>query len=302
MKKKRLIPKSLLPGDKIGIVAPASPFNKNKFYKGLNILESLGFQTYLPEGLFEKKGYLAGSDMHRAFIFNSLFADKAVNAIFCARGGFGSLKILPLIDYETIRKNPKILVGFSDVSAILSAIYKESGLVAFHGPVVTTLADSDKRSIASIQSAVSSSTIIEMVFKDSVEIKPGIASGTVLGGNLTTLCHLVGTPFEPDFNRSILFIEEKGEAPYRIDRMLTQMKMAGCFNGLAGLMLCFFEACGAYSEICSMVEEIFRDKDIPIVAGIEAGHGKTNITIPTGIDATLDTTHRRLIFHESATR
>ena len=302
MKKKRLIPKSLLPGDKIGIVAPASPFNNNKFDNGLNVLESFGFQTYLPEGLFEKKGYLAGSDIHRANIFNSLFADDTVDAVFCARGGFGVLKILPLIDYELIRKNPKIFVGFSDVSALLSTVYKKCGLVTFHGPMVTTLADLDKESKASIQSVVSSCARVVMAFKNSVVIKHGVCSGTVLGGNLTTLCHLLGTPYEPDFNGSILFIEEKGEAPYRIDRMLTQMKMAGCFDGLAGMILCSFEACGAYDEICSIAAEIIGDKDIPVVAGIEAGHGKTNITIPTGMDATLDTTDGLLTFHDSVTR
>lgn len=302
MKKKRLIPKFLLPGDKVGIVAPASHFDKDRFYKGIRVLESLGFQAYLPEGLFEKKGYLAGSDIHRATMFNSLFADDTVSAIFCARGGFGSLKILPLIDYELIRKNPKILVGFSDISAVLSTVYKKCGLVAFHGPMITTLADADQRSINALQSVISSPDRIEITLKDSVIINPGICYGTVLGGNLTTLCHLSGTPYQPDFKGSILFIEENGEAPYRIDRMLTQMKMAGCFDDLAGLILCSFESCGAYDEIISIVEEIIGDKDIPVITGIEAGHGKTNITIPTGMDATLDTTRGLLTFHESVVR
>jgi len=302
MGKKRIIPKSVLPGDTIGIVAPASPFDKNKFYKGLNVIESLGFKIFLPEGLFKKHGYLAGSDSHRASVFNNLFADKTVDAIFCARGGFGSLKILPLIDYETVRRNPKIFVGFSDISAVLSVIYNECGLIVFHGPVVTTLEDADERSIGSVMSAVSSGDVIEMIFKDGFEIKSGIASGKVVGGNLTTLCHLVGTPFEPDFNGNILFIEERGEAPYRIDRMLTQMKMAGCFDGLAGLIICFFESCGSYRKICKIVEEIFSDKDIPVIGGAEAGHGKTNLTIPIGIEAVLDTSRLALNFIEPATR
>ena len=136
--------------------------------------------------------------------------------------------------------------------------------------------------------------------KDIV-IKPGVSSGVVVGGNLTTLCHLVGTPYTPHFNGKILFLEDRGEAPYRIDRMLTQMKLAGCFEGIKGLFLGSFEACGKLDDIFQIVQEVFKNINIPILSGFEIGHTRVNITVPMGLRATLDADRKILIFHEPAT-
>jgi len=299
--KKSVKPPRLMQGDTVGIVAPAGPFDPKKFMKGKAVLELMGFRTFFDEGIFQKHGLFAGTDVQRADQVNRLFADPAIRAIVCARGGYGSMRILPFLDFETIQKSPKIFVGFSDISVLLSVLDNRCGLVTFHGPVVTTLASAIEETIAAMRTALKSNTALELTPKKGIVIKSGVSSGIVAGGNLTTLCHLVGTPYAPRFNGKILFIEDVGEVPYRIDRMLTQMKLAGCFEGLKGLFLGSFEECGQLDEIFRIVQEIFRDVNIPILAGFEIGHGRVNVTIPIGLEATLDTDQQILTFHEPAT-
>jgi len=294
-------PPRLKPGDTIGIAAPAGPFDSEKFMKGKTVLESMGFQTFFDEGIFQKHGFLAGTDIQRANQVNRLFADPIVQAIFCARGGYGSMRILPLINFKIIQKNPKIFFGFSDISALLSVLYDQCGLVTFHGPVVTTLANATEKTLTALQTALTSPTALELTPGNGKVIKPGVCSGLVAGGNLTTLCHLVGTSYTPNLKGKILLLEDVGEMPYRIDRMLTQMKLAGCFNEIAGLILGTFKECGHLNEIVEIFSHIFEDKDIPILAGFEMGHGEHNLTIPMGLRATLDTDNKRLLFHEPAT-
>jgi len=296
-----LIPPRLRRGDTIGIVAPASHFDLEKFNRGITVLKSMGFNTSIPEILFKKKGYFAGSDLNRAEMVNRYFADPTIKAIMCARGGYGSIRILSLLDYKIIQKNPKIFIGFSDVSALLSTLYLRCRLVTFHGPTVTTLGNSDDRTKDSLLSMITSGDKPKIVIKNGITIQPGSASGPVLGGNLNTLCHLLGTGFQPDFKGCILFLEDRGEAPYRIDRMLSQMKLAGCFNSLAGFILGNFKECGDTDEIIGIADGIFKDDKIPIIAGLEVGHGKRNLAIPTGLNATVDTEQKLLFFNEPGT-
>ena len=298
---KKIRPGRLAAGDRIGIVAPASPFDKEKYYQGLAVLESMGFATFATDDIFRKEGYLAGPDDHRASTINRFFADESIKAIVCTRGGFGSIRILHLLDYPTIQKNPKIFVGYSDVSAILSVFCTKCNMVTFHGPMVTTLGDATQKTKDALFSAFSSDKKVEITPKMGVVIKPGNASGAVSGGNLTTLCHLVGTPFAHSAKGGILFLEDRGEASYRIDRMLTQMRLAGYFDKLKGLILGSFEGCGEIDEIYTIVDNIFKDKQFPFLAGFELGHGRDNITIPLGIEATLDTERNMLSFHEAPT-
>ena len=298
--KKSVKPVRLKPGDTIGIVAPAGPFDPEKFIKGRAVLESMGFRTVFDETIFQKHGFLAGTDAQRADQVNRLFADGTVQAVACARGGYGSMRILGFLDFETIQKNPKIFVGFSDISVLLSVLHDRCDLVTFHGPVVTTLAHADKETVAAMEWAMTSDTPLELAPENGMVVRSGLASGLVAGGNLTTLCHLVGTPYAPSFKGKILLLEDLGEAPYRIDRMLTQMKLAGCFDGMAGLILGSFESCGPPSEIYALVGDIFEDMNIPVMAGFEFGHGRRNIMIPLGLGATLDTGKERLLFHEAA--
>jgi muramoyltetrapeptide carboxypeptidase len=186
-KDKPIRPPRLNPDDTIGIVAPASPFDQDIFNRGLNILESMGFRTVVPDEVFEKNGYLAGSDALRAKLVERLFKDPSVNAIVCAKGGFGCLRILPLLDFDVMRENPKVFIGLSDITALLAAITARSGLVTFHGPVVTTLAEAPEFTRHSLMAAISTDTHLEVTPGNAVTIKSGNARGPVIGGNLTTL-------------------------------------------------------------------------------------------------------------------
>jgi muramoyltetrapeptide carboxypeptidase len=295
------MPARIKPGDTIGIVAPAGPFDRQTFLRGVRILEDMGFQIFIPPGLFEKNRYLAGSDNHRVQFVNQLFADTSVDAIICARGGYGSMRILPMLDYDAIQNNPKVFIGFSDITILLSVLVSRCNLVTFHGPVVTSLADASKETKCSLFSNVTSDSNLEIKLFSGETIIPGVAAGEVCGGNLTMLCHLVGTPFAPDFENKILFLEDRGEAPYRIDRMLVHMALAGCFKGLSGIILGTFEECGPIEEVIKIVVEVFEKYSIPILAGLDAGHGRHNLTIPLGIEATLDADRHSLTYHRAAT-
>jgi muramoyltetrapeptide carboxypeptidase len=294
-------PPRLKPGDTIGIVAPASPFDRKTFDQGIRSLESMGFQTCVPDEIFEKNGYLAGSDSHRAGLVMQFFKDYRVNALLCARGGFGSLRILPLLDFNIIRQNPKVFVGHSDITALLAAITAKSRLVTFHGPLVTTLANAPEMTCSTLLTAISSNAIVELKPAQGIALKAGRARGRVIGGNLTTLCHMLATPFEPRFENHILLLEDRGEAHYRIDRMLFQMKLAGCFKGVAGLVLGSFQDCGSLDGIFRIFEAHFQDMSLPILAGFDVGHGPQNMTMPVGLEATLDADEQILSFDQPAT-
>lgn len=294
-----VLPESLRPGDAIGIAAPAGSFDADQFRRGIKVIEALGFKTVIPGGLFEQRRYLAGSDEHRAGILNGLFADNAVKAIMCARGGFGSLKLLSLLDYAAIRNNPKIFAGFSDITALLSVIGEKTGLVTFHAPVITSLADAGEKTTAALASAFMSVEAIEITIEAGAIIAPGLASGAVRGGNLAALCQLVGTPYQPNFRESILLLEDVNEPAYRIDRMLSQMRLAGCLEGVAGILLGRFDRCGDIQEIYDVIRDGFTDS-IPILAGLPVGHNGENLPLPLGLTATLDADRARLRYHSPA--
>jgi len=250
-------PLFLKPGDCIGIVAPASPFDKTDFFSGIGILENMGFQVKFPEGIFARSGYLAGSEVDRAAQVNAAFADSTVHAIVCARGGYGSMQILPYLDYAAIGRHPKLLMGFSDITALLCALYQRSGLISCHGPVVTTLKHAGPKTLASVFNMLTLNELPAIHPESGITLSPGKASGPVICGNLTTLCHLVGTPFQPKLDGHILIVEDTGEKPYRIDRMLTQMQLAGVFDGLCGLGIGAFENCGEVDEVFEIIVRIF---------------------------------------------
>lgn len=295
------LPARIGPGDTIGIVAPAGPFDRDTFERGTKHLEKLGFRVFIPPDLLDAHGYLAGSDSHRARFVNQLFADKRIDAIICARGGYGSIRVLPLLDYRTIADNPKVFIGFSDITVLLTVLTERCGVATFHGPVVTSLADAPVETRQSLMQAVSSDAGLEIKAAKGRTINPGSASGIVCGGNLATLCHLVGTPFAPTFDNRILFLEDCTEAPYRIDRMLAHMKLAGCFENLAGIVLGYFKDCGSLDGIYNIVAETFRAERFPIFAGLDAGHINHNRTLPFGIEATLDADAHCLSYHRAAT-
>lgn len=294
-------PPRLHSGDTIGIAAPASPFDRQDFERGVAVLESMGYRVKIPESLFLRDGYLAGSDGERASQLMQLFEDEKVAAVFCVRGGFGSMRLLPLLDFETIRAQQKILIGFSDITALLVAIYGKCSTVTFHGPLVTTLNNHSEKTCSGLVNAVGSGDRLALKPSKPQVLNHGKASGQVSGGNLTSLCHLMGTPYEPCFDGHLLFLEDRGEAPYRIDRMLSQLHLGGHLDGVAGVILGSFLDCGPIEEVHTIVTEAFRRSGVPILAGFDIGHGADNITVPIGIKADLDTEDAGLRFQEPAT-
>lgn len=281
------------------MAAPASPFDRSRFETGLRLLQNLGFHVRVPDAVRDRDTYLAGPDRQRAGLINGLFADPEVRLIWCARGGYGSMRMLPFVDYDFIRDHPKPLVGSSDATALLTALYTRCHMPVFHGPMVVSLADEDEAVCENVHSVFTAAAAPVIEAAPAVALRSGSASGIVIGGNLTTLSHLTGTPFEPDFSGHLLFLEDIREAPYRLDRMLTQMKMAGKLSRISGLLLGRFLECGSMEEIHAIVENICKDLDFPVLAQIPAGHGQPNFTLPMGVEATLDADAGTLRYHGS---
>ena len=294
-------PPCLKAGDTIGIAAPSGPFDRDLFDKGMEVLQGLGFEVHVPSAIFDQNGYLAGPDEARAKVINTLFGDSDIQGILCARGGYGATRVLPYLEWDAIRRHPKIFVGFSDITVLHNAILGRTGLVTFHGPMGTTLATATQESIASLQQVLMSGAPTTLAPPDAIVLQPGEATGRIVGGNLTLLCHLVGTPYQVPFAGGLLFIEDITEAPCRIDRMLVQMSLAGCFEDVAGLVLGQFTECGEQEEIHDVFMRIFGPLGIPVVAGFPFGHGQQNVTLPIGLEARLTTRPPRLAYLERAT-
>lgn len=294
------LPRVLRPGDTLAVVAPASPFDRASFDDGVQVLGDMGFQLYIPEEIFDKSDYLAGSDHNRADLINRLFVDPAVAGIVCARGGYGALRILPLLDAQAISSHPKVFVGFSDITVLLSFLVSRCQMVAFHGPTVATLGRGDGATQRGFVSALTDAAPLAVSAATRHVIRPGAAAGRFWCGNLTLLCHLTGTAFQPDLRGGVLLIEDQGEAPYRIDRMLTHMRLAGCFDGLVGLALGSFTNCGGIDTIGRIVADRLGGLGIPIVGGFDVGHAQVNLTVPVGLPVQLDADMGRLTFNQSA--
>jgi muramoyltetrapeptide carboxypeptidase len=288
-------PPRLRRGDTVALWAPASPAARTSINKGAAILSGLGLKVEVPAAVSKRHGYLAGTDAQRAEAFNALVADPAITAVFCARGGYGSLRVLDLLDLDGLARSPKVLVGFSDATALLAAANRRCNLAVFHGPMAATVTDRDA---AGLREALMGTGPV--LLEGRLALRPGKAAGPVVGGNLTTFCHLIGTAFEPRLDGAIWFIEDRGEAPYRIDRMLTHMKMAGRMDGLAGIALGQFTDCGDIEAIYRLVLDTCPE--IPILAGLDAGHGSPNLTLPLGPEAVLDAGKCRLRYRGSATK
>ena len=295
-------PPSLRPGDRVGVLSPASPCPAQELEAGCVILKKLGLEVVSHAGGESfQPDYLAGSDEYRASRFNEFVQDPEIKGILCARGGYGSLRILPDIAYEQLRATPKSLVGFSDITALLLACHVKTGLVCYHGPTVSTLATSDQETIESFWRALSSNATVELLFAEAVCLRLGRCEGPVLGGNLTTLIHLLGTSFLPSLAGAILFLEDRGEKLYRIDRMLTQLIHTGLAQEISGLILGDFSENGPRDELNDLVQERFASASFPILSGAPVGHGRRNLTLPLGLPATLDAGAGTLTYHQSAT-
>ncbi|MBP2020993.1 muramoyltetrapeptide carboxypeptidase [Clostridium punense] len=290
-------PRPLKNGDTVGIVAPSSPTrNLDSIEKSVKVLEEQGFKVEVGDSCRDRYGHLSGSDEVRARDINKMFWDKSIQGIFCIRGGYGTPRILDMLDYDNIRKNPKIFLGYSDITAIHIALNQICNLVTFHGPMTVSdmIDDFDSFSKESYLKAITSTEPLGNLSNPSgVEIKslnPGTAQGKIVGGNLSLIASTMGTPFEINTKGKILLIEDIGEYTYAIDRMLTQLKLAGKFEDCNGIILGDFRDCEPeHKDYGLSLMQVFKDIIVPAnkptIYNVMAGHCNPKLTIPLGVEA-----------------
>ena len=295
--KDKIKPMALKSGDTIAITSPAGAvWDEPQIEVFASILRSFGFNVVFGKTLKEKFGYFAGTDELRANEINELFADKMVKGIFCMKGGWGCARILDKIDYDLIEKNPKVLIGFSDITALLIAITAKTGLVTFHGPVGNSGWNDFCKSIFTNVVMTPKSFIYPenpLTENKSTLINSGKASGILYGGNLTVVNSLIGSPYLPDWKNKILFLEEVKEEPYSIDRMLTQLKQSGILNSINGLVFGKCVKCLAEEPLKSftfqeVILQHIQPLGIPAFYGAMIGHIENKLTVPLGIMASID--------------
>lgn len=297
IEKTTLIPKALKPGDLIGITAPAGCiWNKSHVEKVETILQDMGFKTQVGKTVYLQEGYLAGDDKTRAAELMAMFADQSVKAILTMRGGWGCARILDLLDYEEIKNNPKIVMGFSDITSLINAIYQKTGLITYHGPCGYsswgdfTVEQMTYALIGGKPYTMKNPTSNKTDLKTWVN---GTAQGRLIGGNLTVMVSMIGTEYEPHWGGKLLFLEEIGEEPYRVDRMLWQMKQAGVFKQINGLIIGSFRKCEPEEPHKSFtLEEVFQQHfehaGFPVYQGASFGHIAPKFTLAIGTHAQMD--------------
>ena len=316
-RKKRLFPRRLQPGDTIGMITPGSYISDESLEKAVNNALKLGFKVKMGKHIRARRGFNAGTDQQRLDDLHLMFSDDTVGGIWCARGGYGCSRLLPFIDYKLISRNPKALIGYSDVTALLNAIYHKTGLIGFHGPVgaseLTPYTETQFRAVVMEGKAPYAIPLSEdnMEKEDGAyrtyTIKTGKAKGILIGGNLSLLAALAGTEYLPDAKGKLVFMEDIGEKPYRIDRMLTQLRQAWGLNQAAGIAMGIYADCQPREGEPSLsLEETVRDRtenlDIPAIYGLSFGHIDDQCTLPVGIEAELDVEEQRLTLLEAAVR
>ena len=307
-------------GDTVGIVAPASaPPDPRTIDRSVEVLEQLGFKVRLAPNVRKRWGFLAGSDRDRAADLMRMFVDRQVKAILCVRGGYGSARLLPLLDYDVIRAQPKIFVGYSDITSLHCAFLQKSNLVSFHGPMLNSDFAKDHFPSFTLQSFLN--TLMRPAAPGSIchgyrkkttrTLRGGVASGRLLGGNISILCASLGTPYQASLKNVILFFEDLDEVPYRFDRMLTQLLNAGLLQQVAGIAIginknCVDPKAKKTKEYRQTLEDVFRERlvplKVPIVSGLPFGHVPFNATLPIGVRVTLDAAAGDLRVIEPAVR
>jgi len=308
-------PKKLMKGDLIGLISPASsPDDLSLIESGVRYIEALGYLTILGKNAGNIKGYLAGTDEERVDDIHQMFTDKKVKAIFCLRGGYGAFRLLKKIDYKLIQSNPKIFVGFSEITALQMAFLKKSGLITFAGPMVVPNFSKDISNYTKenfwrmITSTKQPGKVNLPEIENLSSMDSGIVSGRVIGGNLAVFVSLLGTKYLPDLKDKILFLEEINEPPYKVDRMLNQLKLNKVFEKVKGIVLGSFTDCVeidknkktlTLEEVCG---DYFNDLRIPVIHSFPHGHIKDMVTIPIGSKIKLNATKGFVELTESGVR
>jgi len=296
-------PKRLKQGDKVGVAAPAGPVDPKILKKGLQTLERMGFYPVLAEHVLAKDEYLAGTDKQRTQDLHALFGDPEIKGIFCARGGYGTNRVLPGLDSSIIRMNPKVFVGSSDITLLLLFLVQRCSLVTFHGPMVAGNfgrypMPKSKRQFSEILFGNEAGT--RLTAKGALVFRPGIAEGKVIGGCLTLLCRSLGTPWEVKTRNKILLLEDVNEPLYKIDGMLCHLKQAGKFKGIRGIVFGEMVNCQSFRKgggsFKRILRDVFADTSFPIITNFPSGHGREMLTLPMGVKAKLDTESKSLEF------
>jgi len=286
----RLRPAALRPGDKVGIIAPAGPIDADALEAGTAWLIRKGFEPFYLPSILDRELYFAGSAQRRLDEFHEMFSRSDIKAIICARGGYGCNYLLPRIDLELVRANPKIFCGCSDVTTLLTYLCDAAGVVTFHGPMLNVDVRSDGVDEASWAGALMSGEPYTREFAtDEVQtLVSGSAEGTLYGGCLSLLCASLDTPYEIETLDTILFIEDVAEPPFRIDRMLMQLKMAGKLAEVRGIIFGEMLKCGPRDNgdytLQQIVQRVFGDLGVPVAYGLRSGHvSRNNFTLPLGV-------------------
>lgn len=289
-------PPALRPGDRVRVIAPAG-VPDTRVARGIEILESFGLVVEPGEHLYDRYGYLAGTDEARLADLNAAFTDPGVRGVFAARGGYGTQRILDGLDLAAVRRDPRVFVGFSDLTALIGRLWRDARLVGFYGPMVNwTDSRTGPVEIESLRAAIMTSAPIVLT-RDPAEPSaavevPGTATGTLLGGNLTMLQTSLGTGDLPDLRDAILLFEDTDEGPYSYDRMLTQLRRAGILERVAGIAIGqFTNAAGGTGQwtAAQAVQDRVGDLGVPVLGGLRVGHGTGQLTVPLGTPATIDT-------------
>lgn len=313
-KNERLFPIRLKKGDTIGLVTPGSSVTEEQLRKTVSKLEKLGFKTFYKETVLSEYGYFAGKDNERAEELMGMFTNNKVDAILCVRGGYGSIRILDKLDYNLIKQNPKALIGYSDITALLTAIYQKTGLITFHGPV--GVSPFNDFTLASFKSVLMEPTLhYKYPYSrepetetnpefDIYTINPGKAKGELIGGNISVLDSMIGSDYETDFENKIVYLEEIGEKTYRVDKMLFHLLYATNLKKASGIVLGVFSECNINDKptisLKQAIDDLIKPLDIPVSYGLSFGHIDTMITIPTGIKAKMNAKKNSLTLLEKA--
>jgi len=293
----RRFPLPLRAGDRIVVLAPASaPRDASDLQRGLDALRAMEYAVEVDYDTEAQHGYLSAPDDQRLGAFNRVLRREDVRAIVCVRGGYGTLRLLAQLDYDAARKHPKLLVGYSDVTALQWALYAQAGWASLSGPVLTEWPQLDAEATNLFQSLVRGERPESLQLPSAAPLQPltaGTADGPLIGGNLSVCSRLVGTPYAPDLSGAILFLEEVDEAPYRVDRMLAHLSLAGWLDDLAGVVLGQFTT-GSVDGPSLTLDDIFRDyfgdRSYPVATGLCYGHFMPRATIPIGVRARLSVT------------
>ena len=292
-------PRKLKLGDTIGLVSPSGPTTLENVEKLIKELEGFGFKVKVGKSPYESMGFLAGTDEIRSNDINEMFKDDEVDGILCVRGGYGTPRLLEYLDYEAIKNNPKLFVGYSDITALHVAFNQICDLMTFHGPMGSSDMSNGLHefSKAHLKSVVMDGTE-DMILKNPegeeiTTIASGVAEGVLIGGNLSLMAATIGTDYEIDTKGKILFIEEVGEEPYVVDRMFNQLRMTKKFKEAAGIILGDFEDCepkGNYLDrpLIMVLEEYFANLGTPVIYNLQAGHCRPMLTLPFGARVRLD--------------